>query len=159
MSKSGHVSTRSIISILAVVHQENPSRKPFVTLTDPHADAHPTKGDHAGDLERAAALVAHQAVPGLQAARGAAAPRAFALRGLVSLWLRLLGVLLLSTPLLALAFSHDASRQADRTDDLNLPNTPKRSLPRDITAESHSTFNPRWTAQILRLNVKFDPVR
>lgn len=96
--------------------RENPSRNPLLTLTDPHADAHPTPGDHAGDLKRAAALVAHQAVSGLQAARGAAPPpRAFALCGLVSFWLGLSRVLVLLIPLLALAFCHDASRQAGRT--------------------------------------------
>lgn len=157
MSKAGHVSARN---------QENPSRKPLLTLTDPHADAHPTPGDHAGDLERTAALVAHQAVPGLQAARGAAAPRAFALYGLVALWLGLLGVLQIFAPLLALAFTHDASHQASGTDGFNLPNTPKRSLlhefKRDIksriTAESTSTFDLHRKGQVLRLNVTFYPV-
>lgn len=85
------------------------------TLTDPHPDARPAPGDHAGDLQRAAALVAHQAVPGLQAARGAAPPRPFALCGLVPLRLGPLGVVVLLSPLLALAFSHDASRHAGRT--------------------------------------------
>lgn len=85
------------------------------TLTDPHADAHPAPGDHAGDLQRAAALVAHQAVSGLQAAGGAASPRAFALRALASLRLGPLGVRVLLRPLLALVFSHDASRRAGGT--------------------------------------------
>lgn len=36
-------------------------------------DAGPTEGDHAGDLQAAAALGTHQAVPRPQAALGAAA--------------------------------------------------------------------------------------
>lgn len=85
-----------------------------MALTDPHADAHPTPGDHAGDLEGTAALVAHQAVPGLQAACGTFAARALPLRALVLLRLSLPDVLLLLTPLLTLAFSHDASHQPVR---------------------------------------------
>lgn len=46
-----------------------------VTL-HPHADAGPTEGDHAGDLQAAAALCAHQAVPRPQATLGAAAATA-----------------------------------------------------------------------------------
>lgn len=146
------MSARSIVSILAR------AASPPLTLTDPHADAHPAPGDHAGDLQRAAALVAHQAVPGLQAARGAAAARALALRGLVALRLCLLGVLQVFTPLLALAFTHDASHRAGRTEASNLPNTPKRSVCPDFQAAALQrrippfTFNANLNISITSLN-------
>lgn len=43
-------------------------------LTHPHADARSTKGDDAGDLERPAALWAHQTVLCPQTALGTTAP-------------------------------------------------------------------------------------
>lgn len=73
-----------------------------------HADAHPTPGDHAGNLEGPAALGAHQAVPRPQAALGTAAPRLVAVRVLVPPWLSLPRVWVLLVPLLTLASSHDA---------------------------------------------------
>lgn len=78
-------------------------------LTHPHADAASAEGDDAGDLQRPAALRAHQAVPRLQAALGTAAPRASALRLLVPLRLGLPRLRVLFIPHLTLALSHDAS--------------------------------------------------
>lgn len=129
---------------------------PPLTLTDPHADAHPAEGDHAGDLQRAAALVAHQAVPGLQAARGAAAARALALRGLVVLRLRLLGLLQVFAPLLALAFTHDASHRAGRTEAFqSAKHTKKGQFVLSSTLQRHippSTFNANLRVSITSLN-------
>lgn len=85
-------------------------------LTHPHADAGSAEGNDAGDLQRPAALRAHQAVPRLQAAFGTATPRASALRLLVSLWLGLPRLRVLFIPLLALALSHDAPlRESERS--------------------------------------------
>ncbi len=46
----------------------------FTFSSNPHANTHSTHGDDAGDLQRPAALAAHQAVPRPQAALGTAAP-------------------------------------------------------------------------------------
>lgn len=78
-------------------------------LTEQLSETHPAEGDDAGDLQSPAALRAHQAVSGLQAARGTAALRAVVVRFLrVSPGLSLPRVRVLLVPLLALAFSHDA---------------------------------------------------
>lgn len=92
----------------------------LLTLTYKPADAHSTHGDDAGDLQRPAALRAHQTVPGLQAALGALAPaaplfpRAVALRVLVLLGLTLHRVGVLFVPLLlAHPYRHGALARPD----------------------------------------------
>lgn len=77
-----------------------------LTLTYKHADAHAAPGDDAGDLQCSATLRAHQTVPRPQAALWTAAPRAFTLCFLDSLWLSLPCVRVLFIPLLTLTFSH-----------------------------------------------------
>lgn len=74
---------------------------------DKPADAHAAHGDDAGDLERPAALRAHQTVPRLQAALGTAALRAFSPLCLVFLRLCLPCFNVLFIPHLALTSSHD----------------------------------------------------
>lgn len=118
----------------------------FTFSSHPHADAHSTHGDDAGDLKRPAALAAHQAVPRPQAALGTTAARAPALRFPVTLRLRCPRVPVLLIPLLTLTFSHDASvclskRQIEynglRTDGFRSVKKKKKREECNIVPKSH----------------------